>query len=240
MKITILFIAIFSVFTLFSQEYTLKSYVFGSSATTVSNDQYTFRSTVGQSAIGEFESNTNKLKSGFWYNFDGPAITTHNITLIKGWNLISTYVEPTNPDVKEIFKNVKDKIIIVKNIAGKIYLASTDYNQIGNWAVTEGYQVYAQEVCTLAIDGLKVRPSNTPITFARSGWHYISYLRDSDLSIVTALTDVTENEKMVITKNISGQIYMTTPNYINTINLMKPGQGYQIYLTGSTTLTYPD
>ncbi len=240
MKKLIITIFFLSIISLFSQEYTLKSYVIGSSATSASNEEYSFKSTVGQPAIGEFESNTNKVKSGFWYNFAGPIITTHNIRLIQGWNLISAYVSPSNPDVKEIFKNVRDKIIIVKNMAGKIYLAATDYNQIGNWANTEGYQVYAKELCTLSIEGTLLRPSQTPISFSKSGWHLIAYPRNSNMAIVTAMNDLTEDEKMVITKNINGKIYMTIPNYINSILTMEPGQGYQIYVNGAASFYYPD
>ena len=239
MKKFITIIFFLSIISLFSQEYTLKSYVIGSSAATVSNEQYTFQSTVGQSAIGEFESNTNKVKSGFWYGL-GPEKITQLIRLNQGWNLISSYISPENPDIKEIFKNLRDKIIIVKNVSGKIYLASTDFNQIGNWANTEAYQVYAKELCTLSIEGLLLRPSQTPITFTKSGWHLISYLRASNLAITTALEDLTEEGKMVITKNNKGQIYMTIPNYINTILNMEPGQGYQIYVNGVASFYYPD
>ncbi len=163
---------------------------------------------------------------------------TQNVALAKGWNLVSLFVTPNTPDMKDIFASIKTKIIIAKNSAGKIYLTSNDQNTIGDWNVKEGYMVYASEACTLSVTGLPVIPEETPIVLSKSGWHYISYLRNNELSIVTALETITSTNKLVIAKNVAGKIYLPPNN--NTIGNMIPGVGYQIYVTGACTLTYPE
>ncbi|HPO62845.1 MAG TPA: hypothetical protein PK762_07155, partial [Candidatus Kapabacteria bacterium] len=66
-KIIIILIILFGFAQVFSQTYSVKQYVMGSSAQTISNDQYSFKNTVGQFAIGKTENANNKISSGFWF-----------------------------------------------------------------------------------------------------------------------------------------------------------------------------
>ncbi len=159
----------------------------------------------------------------------------HSIILNQGWNLTSSYINPTNASMSKVFENNIDDVVIVKNAAGKIYMPSSNTNTIGNWNYKEGYQIYVSKSTILKVFGMEVIPQNTPI-YLNKGWSIIPYSRKFEANIGNLLQTIEEYNNLVIIKNSAGQIYM--PNSMNTIGNMKPGQAYQAYLKEKDTLIY--
>lgn len=162
----------------------------------------------------------------------------HYIPLKQGWNLISSYVQPQLPDsMQYVCDSINDKLTINKNGGGKTYIPVYHINQIGTWNSLEGYQAYLTGIDTLIIRGMETKPELTPILL-NSGWSLISYLGNCPRDIVTALSTITDSNRLVIAKNASGKTYI--PSYfINQIGNMVPGEGYQIYMAAKDTLLYP-
>lgn len=232
----LIFIILFTL-SLGSQDYQIKKYVMGSSAATVSNDTYTFRSTVGQPAIGIYEGSENKAYSGFWTPENSPIITEQDIALKVGWNMISSFITPSEPLMDSVFKEIVDNILIVKNGAGKLFVPLYDINTIENWNNHHGYQVYSTVEQILTISGTAVIPQ-TEIIYTTTGWNMLGYLRNSPLSSPLAVATLTEFDKLLIAKNGAGKLFV--PLYdINTIENFQPGDGYQMYITSPDTLIYP-
>jgi hypothetical protein len=67
---------------------------------------------------------------------------------------------------------------------------------------------------------------------------HISYLRNAELNATTALATLTDRNTLLIAKDNNGKIYVPSFN-INTIGNLLPGQGYQMYISGTDTLIYP-
>ncbi|PKL85628.1 MAG: hypothetical protein CVV22_06910 [Ignavibacteriae bacterium HGW-Ignavibacteriae-1] len=237
MKI-IFIVLLMSVISLHSQTYKIKNYVMGSSAATVSNDDFNFRNTLGQPAIGKIQNVDNIIGSGFWYTIGKTADGMHIIYLNLGWNLISTYVEPEIAALENIFSEIEGSTVIVKNNSGQIYYPEFDINDIGNWDVKQAYQVYMSKAEMLTIPGEKVVPETTEITLS-TGWNMLAYLRDNALDIEIALASLVADDKLVIAKDNMGNVFYPAFD-INMIGNMLPGQGYQIYLISGATLTYPE
>jgi len=160
-----------------------------------------------------------------------------DISLNTGWNLISTYVEPDNKSMPVIWDAIKSFVTIVKNNAGQAYIPAFNINQIGNWNKYEGYQCYLTQSKILSIIGNNIRPEDTPISLT-SGWKIVPYLRNSPMSAPVALGILVNDNALTIAKNNAGQVYIPAFN-INQIGNLIPGQGYQMYLSKNTTLTYP-
>lgn len=78
---------------------------------------------------------------------------TLNILLLSGWNIISTYIEPENTALENIFSKIVENTVIVKNNQGQTYFPEFDINYIGNWNIMQGYQVYMSKAKTLTISG---------------------------------------------------------------------------------------
>ena len=74
----------------------------------------------------------------------GSSEITHAIHLDQGWNMISTYVLASNPDMFEVFNSIINDVVIVKNGAGTTFIPSYEINNIGNWEIKDGYQIYMQ------------------------------------------------------------------------------------------------
>ncbi len=157
------------------------------------------------------------------------------INLSAGWNTVSSFYIPYISNLFEIFSNLNEQVKVIKNEMGQICIPALGINQIGDWNVLEGYQIYATESCRFFISGEAITPDDTPIELS-VGWHLVSYLRSNPMSIVTALQSISGS--MLFAKNRMGDIYHLTYG-INNIGNMIPGQGYWIYLTAPAVLTYP-
>lgn len=221
-----------------AQDYKLKKHVFGSSAQTASNTEHVFKSTVGQSAAGIAQNTDFKLYSGFWSKPNTIKIITQTVKLAFGWNIISTYIIPDDASMEAIFFDIVDDIVLVKNNIGQIFYPEFEINDIGNWNLYEGYQVYSSAMVDLNITGVKAKASEHPISL-NSGWNMVAYLRENPLNIESAFQTLTDDEALVIAKDNLGNIYY--PEFgINDIGNMLAGQGYQVFLIKNSILLYPN
>ncbi len=178
-----------------------------------------------------------------YYTVDGYSILgsllavtadTLNIALDEGWNMISSNVEPDALSLPTVMSDISSNVTIVKNGAGQVYVPLYGINNIGDWNMLHGYQVYMADSDTLSIVG-DPDPTTTPLAVS-SGWNLVSYLRNSPQNAATALASI--NSNLTIAKNGAGQVYV--PLYgINNIGNMNPGEGYQLYLASSDIITYP-
>jgi hypothetical protein len=162
-----------------------------------------------------------------------PAI--QEFSLSPGWNMISSYVAPTNPAMAVVLADIEDAMILMKNGNGQVYWPAENSNSIGDWDVNDGYQIFMQSEHTLAITGQKVDPTQQTIDML-SGWNMVSYLRESSMAVGLALNSI--SDRLTIAKDGAGQTFW--PAYeVNQIGDMQPGQGYQVYMTADGDLTYP-
>jgi hypothetical protein len=231
--ITALILIVFAVGSS-GQQYKLKKYVFGSSAATTTSANYKFYNTAGQSVIGKALNTQNTLYAGFWKDFKLPV---QIIELEFGWNMISTYLNPSKPAMEDIWADILNEVLIVKDNNGNVFIPSFGINTIGNWDPLQAYQVYMNSNVTLKIEGTLIKYSDTPLHLL-SGWNMAAYIKNTQMNIETALASLTDENNLVIAKNNDGFVYI--PEYeVNTIGEMLPGQGYQIYLNNNCDLIYP-
>lgn len=165
-----------------------------------------------------------------------PPSNDGSLTLMPGWNMVSTYIEAKDPNMTEIFDAIKPAIILVKDEMGKSYVPSLGINNVGSWLVEEGYQVKVggTSPLQLTIRGEKADPQDHPLTL-QEGWNIMAYLKDTPQDIADALRSI--RERIILVKNIKGEVYLPSSN-INSIGEMEPGQGYQILLNQNATLLY--
>lgn len=158
-----------------------------------------------------------------------------NINLAAGWNMISSYLNPANNDIEQLFAPIVSDLRIVKNGVGQMYDPAFGINTIENWFYSDGYLVNMINTNTLTFTGTKIIPETTPL-FLFNGWNLSAYFRDNPMSPVNALASI--NSVLVLAKNNEGGIY--SPAYgINTIGNMQPNEGYYFYLNNPGILTYP-
>lgn len=163
------------------------------------------------------------------------SIQAQQINLITGWGIMSTYIEPTMPNVADVFAPVVNNLIIMKNENGSVYWPGFGLNAINNMMIGEGYQTFMSAPASLSITGVKVQPQNTPISLNQN-WNIVGYLRTSAMAVETALSGI--NNSIVIVKDENGMVYWPAFG-VNMIQQLQPGKGYQIKLSAAATLTYP-
>ena len=158
-----------------------------------------------------------------------------NIPLNTGWNMISSNIIPETLDLDAVLVDVKSNMIIMKNGAGQVYWPEYSVNQIGNWAITDGYKVAMTTSDTLTITGTQADVSSTSFSLVQ-GWSIISYLPTSPMSCEAAFSSIIS--KLIIVKNNDGQVYW--PQYsVNQIGNLEVGEGYWMAVNEATVFTYP-
>jgi len=177
------------------------------------------------------------------------AITrnTQSISLIAGWNIISSGVIPANPnaDMLTVFNTLiqGSKLIKIMNESGK---ASEDWgpsigwqNPIGNILSTEGYKVKVNSACTLNVSGSSVSlPLTIPLT---TGWNIISYPASANQNAKSVVQALIDAGKLVKVMDEEGHAIEDWSAYgfgwQNNIGDFVPGKGYLVKVNANCTLT---
>ena len=175
------------------------------------------------------------------WSFSVIPTNTHIVSLQPGWNMISSFIAPMDSSLDRLFESLIDKLTIIKDGSGNAFLPEFGIDNIKTWNYKNGYQVYlSPESDTLEIFGIKVTPHNEPLPL-NAGWNMVGYLRNTPLEVELALETI--EDKLIIIKNGSGQVYIPPgiagDDPINTLETMKPGEGYQLYISKNADLIYP-
>ncbi|MBT7143319.1 MAG: hypothetical protein HN894_08265 [Bacteroidetes bacterium] len=159
---------------------------------------------------------------------------SQNISLVSGWSMISTYIEPMNNDIENIFSTIVSDVIIVKDGVGMVYWPQYNINNIDSFTIGMGYQIKMSNQNTLQVSGEQIVPENEIIQYP-AGWSLIGFLLDTISPLETYLGSISSEIELV--KDDLGNVFW--PLYsINNIGNMAPGEGYQMKLANAIYFTY--
>jgi len=159
----------------------------------------------------------------------------YTLSLNAGWNIISSFVIPDNPNLDTMFNSIIDDLVVVKINNNQLYYPKYNVNLLGDWDYKKGYRVYVLNPVELTIYGTDAVPETTQINLS-AGWNLVSYLRKTPMSPEQALNSIWSNIRVI--KNQVGQLALPGYGY-NKIENMLPGEGYWIYLNSPAVLVYP-
>ena len=154
-----------------------------------------------------------------------------------GWNMVSFNVRFADSCIDSIINvpSGPNGFILVKDLAGNAYIPSLGTYGLDTLHTGEGYQVYSSASDTVRAHGAVINVAATPISL-QQGWNMIGYLPQTNLSVETVFQPIGSDLEFV--KNNSGHVYW--PYFeVDDIDSMLVGQGYLVYMTQTTTLTYP-
>ena len=86
------------------------------------------------------------------------------------------------------------------------------------------------------ICGTYAIPENNVIQLS-AGWNMIGYLRIEPEQADIILQEINSSGNLIIAKNYMGSAYLPEFNF-NGIGYMTPGEGYQVKIYNSDTLSY--
>jgi hypothetical protein len=166
------------------------------------------------------------------------------IRLAPGWNLISANIIPRWPEMETIFKApvVNNHLVLIKDQNGLVYWPGQEINQLPYWNIDQAYWVYMYEVVngdasnppatdidTVMMQGAVIDLDKYSIPL-RAGWNLLPYWGTKVTSIVTALASLRAADPDMMVRDAEGKLYAPSFNH-NEIDSMRPGQGYELYLT---------
>jgi len=165
---------------------------------------------------------------------------THSFNLNTGYQFISSYITPPNPDMSVVLAELmNNNLSFVRSSGGDMFrkLGPNWVNNIGNWIITEGYLVKMNAPDDFNITGTPVDP-HTPINL-NTGYQFISYLHDYPMNATIAFAGIM-NDNLSFIRNSGGDMLRKLgPNWVNNIGNVNPGEGYLVKMNAPATLIYP-
>jgi len=170
---------------------------------------------------------------------------TQTIQFIKGSNLFSTYLIPTNPDVSVVMKSLCDSGYLLKmeNESGNSLSFSTKTkvwtNTIGSIQKTEGYLISLTSAYSLQIKGKMIElPLSIPLN---AGWNYISIPQTVAVDAMKIIQPLIDQKKLIKVQDELGntiEASRKTGLWVNNIKTFYPGKSYKINLSSSSFVTF--
>ncbi len=176
------------------------------------------------------------------------ATLTQDISLLQGWNIISSRIVPGNPDMLSVVQPLIDDDLLYKVIdeqGGTVFYLPFPppghwNNSIGDIDPAEGYYMKVNAATTLSLSGT---PADLPLTInLHQGWNMISYpceQAQNALALVQPLIDAGVLYK-VIAQNGGVIFYLPFPepgHWANSIGDFQAGQGYYVKVSEDINLT---
>jgi hypothetical protein len=169
---------------------------------------------------------------------------TQTIELKKGNNMISTYLQATNPNIIAATQSIRDSgdLIKMQDESGNSYenwgILGGWINNVGSIQNTEGYKIIVANNCTLQITGQQIAlPLNIPLNV---GWNIISFPRADVLDakmIIQSLID--QNVLVKVQDEIGNSIedWGIYGGWKNGIGNFVPGKAYRVKVNSNSILT---
>jgi hypothetical protein len=183
-------------------------------------------------------NNSNNPRWDELVDYSPPSTGSQTINVQQGWNVISSSIAPDDASMEAVFSGLGSSLVLVKNETGESYMPDYNINTIGSWRTDEAYKVFVTSGQRVTVDGTEANPT-APIQL-EEGWNLVAYWPSSSMSAEEAFSSL--GSDLVIVKDEAGNAYVPNES-INTLDggsgQVHPGQGYQVYVSSSATLTYP-
>jgi hypothetical protein len=154
----------------------------------------------------------------------------HSINILQGWSGVSSYLNPSNGNMGDIFSGVMNDLIILQSMTG-VYWPSQGLNTIGSWNSHEGYKIKMADDVVVSFTGAGV--SDNTLTLS-AGWHIIPVLSSGNV----AASAVLGIPGVMIAKEIGNSNVYWPGMSIFTLSVLESGKAYMVYLTAPATIDF--
>jgi len=151
----------------------------------------------------------------------------------EGWNSISSYLSPSDPDVVTMFSPLGNKLIAMNNLTS-IYWPGVNVNTIGNFDNASGYAIKVTEDAGFTVGGSEF--ANTGLTLDQ-GWQYLPVLSECDVNIWDLFGENIEN--IIIIQDLIGIDVFWPEMGIYDLETLEPGKAYRIKTANGFTVFFP-
>ena len=169
---------------------------------------------------------------------------TQTLELKKGYNMISTYVTPSDSVVSDVIQPivVDGNLIKIQDESGNSYENWGSFggwiNNLGSIQKTEGYKIKVADNCTLQVTGRQViLPMDIPLN---AGWNIISYPRTDALDAMMIVQSLIDQNKLIKVQDEVGnsiEDWGIYGGWKNGIGNFIPGKAYRVKMSANAVLT---
>lgn len=148
------------------------------------------------------------------------------------FELVSVGLVPESPWVGDVFGSLEN-LSVVYNHAGNLYVPGV-IDDIGNVESGHAYRLFSDTDDMWDMMGTPANPS-TLYEMAPNTWNWLGYPFNHMESVEGMMGGM--DEHLVIIMNDEGQFYI--PNVINTLGVLRPGDGYMVFASDWIDFYYP-
>ena len=199
--------------------------------------------TIGEPITATAIGTDFELTQGFHQSWPFIILETQNMNFSSGWNIFSSYITPSDPDLKNIFNP-----LITSNSLMKVQ--DENGNSLENWGIfggwsnnigkmesTKGYKAKFTNDCQLTISGSKVLlPLSIPL---KAGWNIISYPHSVNYDAMSVIQPLIDNKSMIKMQDEKGnsiEDWGIFGGWSNSIGNCIAGDGYKIKVRNDVNL----
>ena len=160
------------------------------------------------------------------------------LLLKEGWNQVSFNVGLENMAVRTILSDVIDSVALVQGSGTSFNPSWPDsLNTLKSFDNTSGFWVKMNAAASVSLTGSALDVSAKTISL-KAGWNNIGYTPATAASIRTVLATALADGKIERIINSKGNFNPATPDVLNSLKTMTPGEGYWVKANAATTIAY--
>ncbi len=152
------------------------------------------------------------------------------IFMFEGWNGISGYLDPSNPNLEEMCAPIVEDLVIMQNFYG-VYWPELEINTLVNWNPLDGYLVKTSADLQLSIPGAALPVQELQL---EEGWSLIPMLSN----IAGFAMDIFANPEIMVAKEVAGNRVFWPVQNIYTLTTLNPGSAYFVYCIAPTSINF--
>jgi len=180
----------------------------------------------------QFNSNSTKTRKGWKARISCRMEQT--ISMQAGWNGISSFIQPEDPNLEVIFESILDDLVILQAEDG-MYWPEQNVNSLVEWNPAKGYFIKLNNDVTLNLIGSVSSYRNIELI---NGWNLLPILSTCPVNIIDLL-DASRAQVDFIMEVAGTNIYWPDMG-INTLIQLNPGKSYYLKSGGTGAITFPE
>ena len=184
--------------------------------------------------------NPNKPNMGQFADFGLSSVLSLEVmycqyyTFAQGWNSLSSYINPIDPDVEIMFAPMINQLVIVRNTT-QVYWPEENVNTLVNWDSNTGYVLKATEEVQFEICGSG--SVDGQVVMENAGWYFLPVLSACPANIEELFGEQI-SDVIIIQELIGSKMYWPSQE-IYTLQELTPGKAYKIKVATPMTLQFP-
>ncbi len=180
---------------------------------------------------------TSLWSNGCESEFSNTAVITNFVqqfAFTAGWNSMSAFITPDNPEIVGLLSSLADNLIIMQNLSG-YYWPAQGANTLIDFDNASGYVLKLNDDADFIINGNGMASNEVTL---ETGWNYLPALSQCDVDILSLLGDQIDN--VIIIQELIGVKVFWPEMGVYSLTHLKPGSAYAVKTSNPVFLEFPE